>query len=145
MARLNKWLIMPYCYFCLENKQKKKKRCSLKTVALFNDGTGSTGRWSELSAKEKGIPHIIPRTWRVVTWGFPFNSVTVQSSRTVIVFFITQHQTTGSMLQQHGWWQLANSYTIMSFPLTFSLSFFIVSHIAGLCILNLQFRKVVEW
>lgn len=40
-----------------------------------------------LSAKEKGIPHIIPRALGAVTWSFLFGSVTVQSSDTVIFLY----------------------------------------------------------
>lgn len=145
LARINKGTIMPYCYFRLEHT---KKRLTLKTVALFRDGTGSTRRWSVLSAKEKGIPHIIPSTWGDVIWGFLSNSVTVQSSHTGIVGFVAQHQAWATGGRHAATAKMVTScqrlrQLIMSFLLVFSLSFFIVVHTQVCCMLNPQFCKVV--
>lgn len=62
MARLNTGNVMPYCFSCLENAKKDVLSPTLKIASLFHDGMGSTKSCNVLSAKEKGVPHIIFRT-----------------------------------------------------------------------------------
>lgn len=68
------------------------------------------------SAKEKGIPHIIPRALGAVTWSFLFGSVTVQSSDTVKEIFFNYY-TTSPM----SYWQRAGGIYITCL---FSLMYF---------------------
>lgn len=110
VAMIRKGIVGPY-------SQKWFSPSTLKTFVLSDDGRGSTGRWSVPSAKEKGIPHIIPCALGAVTWSFLFGSVTVQSSDTVIFFF--NYYTTSPM----SYWQHAGGIYI-TFLFSFMYFFF---------------------